>query len=97
MSDETRAAAALLYKATMNTLRRCRGNSNVVRSAEDLAHCATPQLVDVVMSNDSLMHALALHYALQVVVDLPPLAVKPKPAPRDEDWSVNLLEPSEEN
>ena len=53
MSDETRAAAALLYKATMNTLRRCRANSNVVRSAEDLAHCATPQLVDVVMSNDS--------------------------------------------
>ena len=92
MSDETRAAAALLYRATMTTLRRCRATGRAVRSNEELAVCSTPQLVDVVQSNDSLMHALALDYALRCVADLPPLAAKPKPAPREE-WSINLLAP----
>ena len=72
MSDGTdKAAAALLYKTTMDTLRICRG-SNPSKSGKILALCATPELVDMMRYNASLLDALVFDYATRVAADMPP-------------------------
>ena len=66
MSDVTdKAAAVLLYKTTMDTLRICRG-SNPGKSGKILALCATPELVDVMRYNATLLDALVFDYATRV-------------------------------
>ena len=95
MSDVTdKAAAVLLYKTTMDTLRICRG-SDPGKSGKILALCATPELVDVMRYNATLLDALVFDYATRVAADMPPPIAKPETAPTKE-FAVNLLEPEPE-